>query len=97
VLSAASASEWWRASPDRRRVPQVERSDDGTLVYLDRVGRRWHVYDRRAGERRVETRELSRLFVGDNGERRECAVSPEEAESTLPEILERQFLRAERV
>lgn len=59
VLRAASATDWWRGGGERRRptqLPRTSRDSDGTLIYLDRDGRRWYVYDRRGADRRRANR-----------------------------------------
>ncbi len=98
LLERAAAAEWWRSGADRRRAPDVERAADGTLIFVDREGRRWQVYDRRGAQRRRdETAAVQRTFVDDSGERWECALDAEEsalAEPPSPAALEQQMARA---
>lgn len=113
VVEAASASAWWRSGRDRRRSPRTERAADGTLVYVDRAGARWQVYDRRAGERRRPTGDErsapakhgaglpERIFVGAGGMAWCCALGADEDTDAhgapTPHQLEQQLARATRV
>ncbi|HKG91607.1 MAG TPA: hypothetical protein VKA84_06950 [Gemmatimonadaceae bacterium] len=100
VLEAASATDWWRGGGERRRaaqLPRTTRSSDGTLIYLDRDGRRWFVYDRRGTDRRRGDRHAPvtddgvaeppsglpphRVFVNESGETWRYALG--EGESAL--------------
>ncbi|HKO15061.1 MAG TPA: hypothetical protein VJU87_02425 [Gemmatimonadaceae bacterium] len=69
ALEQASATVWWRSGTDRRSA-QVQHAPDGALIYLDREGRRWTVYDRRGGDRRRGGSDgpARRVFVSDGGE-----------------------------
>lgn len=100
LLERAAAAEWWRSGTDRRRAPDVERTADGALIFVDREGRRWQVYDRRGAQRRRdESAEVSRTFVADTGERWECALQAGESDAATPpsaDALERQMARATR-
>lgn len=118
VLDEAGSSEWWRdgedrrgARPRRQSTPRAERTEDGTLVFLDRHGARWLVYDRRGadrrrGQRRGEQRGVvrartpepdRRVFVNEAGETWECALMAGEIERRTPTALERQLARATRI
>ena len=113
MVETAHASEWWRRATERRgnaaRDPAAERGADESLVFVDRTGRRWQVYDRRGGERRsppgltirtaseAAEEALVRLFVGDAGETWSYALPPDEAASSSAYELERQFALATRV
>ena len=112
IVESASASEWWRRAGERRqagRDPLAERGPDGALVFVDRAGRRWHVYDRRGGDRRMTPpvkahhasaaaeAALVRLFVGDGGETWSYPLNGDEAASPTAETLEWQFSRAKRL
>lgn len=52
VINAAAATQWWLRGSERRALPSAERVDGGGLLFVDRAGRRWTVYDRRGSERR---------------------------------------------
>jgi CheY-like chemotaxis protein len=93
VVQAATASNWWRSGKDRRRSPRAERAGDGALVYVDRAGQRWQVYDRRSSERR---RAMERIFVGEDGKAFACAIDADAGEPHGTE-LERQLARATRI
>src|SRR5215208_954462 len=71
VLETASATDWWRGGGERRRaaqLPRTSRDSDGTLIYLDRDGRRWYVYDRRSADRRQRDRLAPAAPDGDDTE-----------------------------
>ena len=55
AVEEAGAARWWRGA--ERRQPAMERAGDGTLVLVDPAGRRWHVFDRRGGDRRRQARD----------------------------------------
>jgi hypothetical protein len=112
IVESASASEWWRRAGERRqsvRDPFAEHGPDGGLVYVDRSGRRWQVFDRRGSDRRVTPpvkahhasaaaeAALVRLFVGDGGETWSFPLNGDEAASPSAETLEWQFSRAKRL
>jgi hypothetical protein len=114
VLGAAASSDWWKgggerrgAQPRREPAPATDQTPDGTLVFLDRDGRRWLVYDRRGsdrrqGERRADDRVQApepdrRLFVNESGETWECTLTDGEVDERSPAALERQLARAARV
>lgn len=52
AITSASATRWWARGSERRALPAAERSEGGGLLFVDRSGRRWQVYDRRGSERR---------------------------------------------
>ena len=97
IIRQAHESRWWQGASDRRRAPvrdpATERDADGTLVYVDREGARWRVYDRRAADRRRDRR----LFVNDQGETFSLALNGDDAGSLSAPELERQLARAMRV
>ena len=97
VIRQAHESRWWQATSDRRRAPLrdpvTERDADGTLVYVDRDGARWHVYDRRGVDRRRDRR----LFVNDQGETFSFPLNGEDAGAPSAPELERQLALATRV
>jgi hypothetical protein len=98
VIEAASRGQQQR---DRRR-PEVERTAAGHVIYHDREGARWYVYDRRVGSdrRRADRGDTQRLFLNDAGEMwRFLLEGGEDADASHapPEALERQLARAERV
>ena len=115
VLAKAGACNWWLGGGERRRPspqPQLARGSDGTLIYTDRAGRRWYVYDRRGSDRRVADRRApsagdeptdgppQRLFVNERGEAWRYPLAAHEADESAnlsPDDLERQLARAEKV
>lgn len=90
----------WRSDVDRRQH-RTETSADGTLIYHDRSGRRWHVYDRRSGDRRQNpsvqagsTADGDRTFVNDSGEQWRVVLQPGDFLDESPAALEKQLARA---
>ena len=69
---------------DRRA--SVQRNPDGSLLYEDKAGTRWSVYDRRSGDRRAV--EVTREFVSETGERRVCVVAVRGATPSPDELAE---------
>ena len=86
-----------RSGRDRRR-PSVREAPDGTLIYRDREGGVWLVYDRRTGERRAraEGENGYRSFVNNAGEEWRYELTDDEAGEVSPAALERQLARAVR-
>jgi hypothetical protein len=96
AIEASTASfRLWRTDTDRRR-PRAETRPDGTLVYHDRNGRRWEIYDRRRGDRRQNSAEDSghRTFVNDAGEKWRVVMRPADFLDASPAALEAQLARA---
>lgn len=86
-----------RLAGDRRASSHTERAIDGTLVFHDEAGRRWYVYDRRAGQRRQAppTQGSSyRVFVNDAGVEYRCRMEAHEFRERTPSALESQLARA---
>jgi hypothetical protein len=80
-----------------RRTPSAREAPDGTLIYRDREGREWQVYDRRVGERRARDSESRyRAFVNDLGEEWRYALSEDERGERSATALERQLAGAVR-
>lgn len=81
-----------------RRTPSAHEAPDGTLIYRDREGRHWQVYDRRMGERRSrdDGEPGYRAFVNDLGEEWRYALSEDELGETSATALERQLAGAVR-
>ncbi len=97
VIRMAAASQWWHRGQDRRVMPHAEYVRDGELVFRDRTGQRWSVYDRRGGDRRRDPRASSstRDFVSEIGETRRCTLRDGEGSTEDSALdLERQFLRS---
>ena len=84
---ASSAGKSTR-SFERRGRPQIS----SPLVFDDKTGQRWSVYDRRSSERRE--RHIDREFVSESGEVRHCHIDEEEAAKTSTEALIRQLERS---
>jgi CheY-like chemotaxis protein len=99
IDESTSAYRLWRTDTDRRRH-RTETGSDGTLIYHDRNGRRWHVYDRRSSERRQspatasDERAGDRTFVNDAGEQWRLTMRPDDFLDDSPAGLERQLARA---
>jgi hypothetical protein len=70
AVERAAASDWWRRRPERRAAQKGESEREERLVFVDPVGRRWSVYDRRRGvdRRGAGDSEVQRVFVNDAGE-----------------------------
>jgi hypothetical protein len=101
MLAEAQVTRWWSRAAERRKSltpPQVERSMGDELVYRDRDGRRWSVYDRRGSQRRRAPDEgaveVERVFVSESGEVRTYPLVADEVEDRRPEQLEAQLARA---
>jgi hypothetical protein len=95
AIRDAVASSVPRSGRDRRR-PSVREAPDGTLIFRDREGSEWQVYDRRAGERRARAagENAYRAFVNDVGEEWRYELTGEEAGEVSPKALERQLAKA---
>jgi hypothetical protein len=89
----------WRTDVERRR-PRTETAADGTLIYHDRAGRRWQVYDRRSGvdRRQSDTPAGSghRAFVSEAGEEWRVEMAATDFLDESPAALEKQLARATR-
>ena len=101
VIRAGALSGWRRGGGDRRRLPRVARERDGSLVFVDRAGRRWHVYDRRGGDRRQSPSAppedrlgFDRVFVDESGHCWRCPLRSGETDAAAPLELERQLARS---
>jgi hypothetical protein len=97
AIREASAAGVTRSGRDRRH-PSAHRSADGTLIFRDREGAEWEVYDRRAGERRARSAGGNgyRAFVNHAGEEWWYELAPDEAADNSPDALERQLAAAMR-
>jgi hypothetical protein len=87
--------------PSERRSPHTAPGPDGTLIFGDRHGGRWQVYDRRSGERRGsrvlgQASGFDRVFVNEAGEEWLCELRAEELIDETAFALERQLARAVR-
>jgi hypothetical protein len=81
---------------DRRRPHRAFTAEDGTLIYQDRAGRHWQVYDRRGADRRGprSTEPLYRVFVNESGEEWRFEPRDEDPLEVTPGALEQQLSRA---
>jgi hypothetical protein len=104
IEDSTSSYRLWRTETERRR-PRTETAADGTLIYHDRSGRRWHVYDRRGSDRR-QGRPASaadpdaageRTFVNDAGEQWRTDMTAADFLDESPAGLEKQLARATKV
>ncbi|HJU68652.1 MAG TPA: hypothetical protein VJ650_10450 [Gemmatimonadaceae bacterium] len=97
MIREASASAMTRSGRDRRH-PSAHRAPDGTLIFRDRDGGEWEVYDRRAGERRARSQGDNgyRAFVNRAGEEWWYELAPHEAAENSVDALERQLAAAVR-
>ena len=95
VIRMAAASQWWHRGQDRRILPRAEYARDGGLVFQDRTGQRWSVYDRRGGDRRRGSDATTREFVSEIGETRQTTLRVGEGNGNDTAFdLEQQFLRS---
>jgi hypothetical protein len=85
-----------RSGRDRRR-PSTRQAPDGTLIYRDREGSEWQVYDRRTGDRRGSDAGGYRAFVNEAGEEWRYELSGTEARQKSAAALERQLAAAVRI
>jgi hypothetical protein len=92
VIHDAVASSLPRSGRDRRR-PTARQAPDGTLMYRDREGSEWRVYDRRVGERRGKT---YRAFVNHVGEEWRYELTGKDKKEKTAAALERQLAAAVR-
>jgi hypothetical protein len=97
VIREASVAATTRSGRDRRH-PTAHRAPDGTLIFRDREGGEWQVYDRRAGERRARSAGDNgyRAFVNHAGEEWWYELAPNEAAENSVAALERQLAAAVR-
>lgn len=97
AVREAAATLVTRSGQDRRH-PTAHRTADGTLIFRDREGREWQVYDRRAGERRARSAGDNgyRAFVNHAGEEWWYELAPHEAVEDSAAALERQLAAATR-
>lgn len=108
AINSAATLEWWVRGSERRLLPAAERAEGGGLLFVDRAGRRWKVYDRRGSERRHpfaaesalpnvpdDTAPVTRLFVSDAGLAVASVLGYDEVAALSAHDLERQFLRAQ--
>ena len=100
IEQSISAFRLWRTDIDRRHH-RTETGADGTLIYHDRDGHRWQVYDRRSGDRRqapVPTPDNDasgeRTFVNDAGEQWCVTMRAADFLDESPAALEQQLARA---
>lgn len=99
IDESTSSYRLWRTGADRRK-PRLEGGVDGVIVYHDRRGQRWHVYDRRGSDRRQNAehapRAGHRAFVNDAGEEWRVAMTAADFLEASPHALESQLSRAVR-
>ena len=95
AVREAAATTVTRSGRDRR-LPTAHRAADGTLIFRDREGREWQVYDRRAGERRARSAGDNgyRAFVNHEGEEWWYELAPHETVENSVDALERQLAAA---
>jgi hypothetical protein len=84
-----------------RRSPHTSIASDGTLIFGDRHGRHWQVYDRRSGDRRGsrvlgQTSAFDRIFINEEGEEWYYELRAEELIDETAFTLERQLADAVR-
>lgn len=95
-----------RRSGDRRSDATPSVAPDGALMFRDRAGREWLVYDRRGGPRRAANRsresppgsplalESYRAFISESGEEWRFPFRPDEPLLVTEAALERQLAQA---
>ena len=106
IEDSTSSYRLWRSDTDRRR-PRTETAADGTLIYHDRSGRRWYVYDRRSGDDRRQSGRAGaatdadgpghRMFVNEAGEKWRADMTAADFLDESPAGLEQQLARATKV
>ena len=79
-----------------RRAPHTSTGPGGVLLFGDRYGREWQVFDRRSGERRGsrtlgQTSGFDRVFVDEDGEEWWYELRAEELIDETAHTLERQL------
>ena len=84
-----------------RRSPHTSEGPDGALIFGDRYGTRWTVYDRRSGERRGsrllgQSSGFDRVFINEAGEEWWYELRAEELIDETAYTLERQLATAVR-
>ena len=82
-----------------RRSPHTYTGPDGVLMFGDRYGREWKVYDRRSGDRRAsrtfgQSSGFYRAFVNTEGEELRYELRAEELIDETAVTLERQLANA---
>ena len=82
-----------------RRSPHTYIDADGTLIFGDRYGVMWRVYDRRGGDRRADASRPAepghyRAFVNEVGEEWRCALRGDDIIDETAIGLEDQLGRA---
>ena len=92
MILEAVASNSIRSGRDRRQ-PSAHHAPDGTLIFRDRDGAEWQVYDRRTRDRRASSAEGNgyRAFVNNAGEEWWYELPPDEATQYSAAVLERQL------
>lgn len=97
VIREAAAASSTRSGRDRRH-PTAHRAPDGTVIFHDRDGAEWQVYDRRTGARRAQDGGENgyRAFVNHAGEEWWYELSPDETAEFSAAALERQLAAAVR-
>lgn len=95
VIREAVGSDTTRSGQDRRR-PSARQGVGGTVIFRDREGSEWLVYDRRGADRRGHglSETHVRAFVNDAGEEWRYELSSHEVADVSPGTLERQLARA---
>lgn len=97
IIREATATAGTRSGRERRH-PTAQRTGDGTLIFRDREGHEWQVFDRRGGDRRgrVEDGAGYRAFVNHAGEEWWYRLSPDDVNEDSAPALERQLQAATR-
>jgi hypothetical protein len=97
VVREAVAAGATRSGHERRQ-PSARRAPDGTLIFRDRHGSEWHVYDRRTRDRRSYSGAQNgyRAFVNHEGHEWVYEIAPHEAAENSVDALERQLASAVR-
>ena len=98
-LTALLDEEQDRERRDEKRPPRRSSATPAgdAILFTDRIGRRWYVYDRRIAERRADDRgAVYRAFVNEAGEEWRYGFAPDESADASVGMLERQLASAER-
>jgi len=89
-----------RGDGERRAITsEAIVAPDGTRILRDSKGQRWMVYDRRASADRRGAQDddhdlVTRVFVSEAGESRECGLGEQESHQATATALERQLARS---
>ena len=95
---ARGTPRFTRAASDRRVAARSYDDEDGNFVFSDDSGHLWHVYDRRATERRAHPVDMTdvsyRAFINESGEEKRYRPRNRESIELSIDALSRQLALA---